>query len=351
MMHANLPVLLVAMVFLPHVFCALVMDRKTFLAHSGSMSTIWISTTNLDRDVTCSISSQLDAKNVPWSTRSLESQSPQWNQLRYGSSTLSSASSRAPTPSLSAAIFPSWMSGNWLTTYRISSVSFPQGRDKVTLRIAGAGIGTCLSIPNVGRNPAPFVQRFLSLAADADEEGSYEDVAYNCPRRFEAFWTQAKVTSVQIGNKKSNTNTDANTFLSPVCYVTGEGCTSLENPLLHAPTTRLVMDFDGPTRRGVSSQTIDATMVDMNTQHTSTMSDNNYISSRNYVQYNVKQELQTFYKEIVSVTKVDDTIVKGQLRVAAFLPDPGDHDDAQAVALYDYALNFRRLDEDGAASL
>jgi hypothetical protein len=322
------------------------MDRKTFLAHSGSA--VWISTTNLDRDV--SVSSQLDAKSVPWSSlEQSQSQSPQWNQLRYGSSTLSSAaSSRAPTPSISAAIFPSWMSGNWLTTYRLSSVSFPQGRDKVTLRVAGAGLGTCLSIPNVGRNPAPFVQRFLSLSVDAaDEEGCYEDVAYNYPRRFEAFWTQAKVTSVQTGNNQANANT--NTLLSPACYVTGEGCTSLENPLLHAPTTRLVMDFDGPTRGGVSSQAIDATVVD--TQHTFTMSDNNYCSSRNYVQYNVKQELQTFYKEIVSLTKVDDGSVKGRLRVAAFLPDPGDHDDSQAVALYDYALNFRCLDEDGAASL
>ena len=344
-MHAirvTLPVLLVAMVFLPCVCWALVVDRKTFLAHSGSA--VWISTTNLDRDV--SISSLLDAKSVPWSLE--EPKSPQWSQLRYGSSTLSGASSRAPTPSLSSAIFPSWMSGNWLTTYRLSSVSFPQGRDKVTLRVAGAGLGTCLPIPNVGRNPAPFVQRFLSLSADADEEGCYEDVAYNYPRRFEAFWTQAKVTSVQTsGNKQSNANTKA--ILSPVCYVTGEGCSSQENPLLHAPTTRLVMDFDGPTRGGVSSQKIDATMVD--TQHTFTMSDNNYCSSRNYVQYNVKQELQTFYKEIVSVTKVDDTIVKGRLRVAAFLPDPGDHDDSRAVALYDYALNFRRLDEDGVASL
>jgi hypothetical protein len=121
----------------------------------------------------------------------------------------------------------------------------------------------------------------------------------------------------------------------------------MESPLLHAPTTRLVMDFDGPTRGGVSSQTIDATMVD--TQHTFT-GDDNYCSSRNYVQYNVKQELQTFYKEIVSITKVDD-IVRGRLRVAAFLPDPGEHDDSQAVALYDYALNFRPLDDDGAASL
>jgi hypothetical protein len=340
--RVNLPVLVVAMVFLPRVCWALVVDRKTFLVHSGSA--VWISATTLDRDV--SILSQLDAKNVPWSLESTsKSQSPQWSQLRYGSSTLISASSRAPTPSLSAAIFPSWISGNWLTAYRLSGVSFPQGRDKVTLRVAGAGIGTCLSIPSVGKTPAPFVQRFLSLSADADGEGCYEDVAYNYPRRFEAFWTPAKVTSVQIGNKKAN----ANAFLSPVCYVTGEGCSSVENPLLHAPTTRLVMEFDGPTRGGVSSQTVDATMVD--TQHTFTMSDNNYCSSRNYVQYNVKQELQTFYKEIVSVTKVDDSIVKGRLRVAAFLPDPGDHDDSQAVALYDYALYFRRLDEDGPASL
>jgi hypothetical protein len=344
--RVNLPVLVVvvAMVFLPHVCWALVMDRKTFLAHSGSA--VWISTATLDRDV--SISSQLDAKNVPWSSlEQTKPKSPQWSQLRYGSSTLSSASSRAPTPSLSSAIFPSWMSGNWLTTYRLSSVSFPQGRDKVTLRVAGAGLGTCLSIPNVGRNPAPFVQRFLSLTAAADEEGCYEDVAYNCPRRFEAFWTQAKVTSVQTAGTKSKANSNA--LLSPVCYVTGEGCTSLENPMLHAPTTRLVMDFDGPTRGGVSSQTIDATMVD--TQHTFTMTDKSYFSSRNYVQYNVKQELQTFYKEIVSITKFDDGIVKGRLRVAAFLPDPGDHDDSLAVALYDYALNFRRLDEGGAGSL
>jgi hypothetical protein len=123
----------------------------------------------------------------------------------------------------------------------------------------------------------------------------------------------------------------------------------MDNPLLHTPTKRLVMDFDGPTRGGLSSQTIDATMVD--TQHTFMSGNNdNYCSSRNYVQYNVKQELQTFYKEIVSMTKMDD-IVRGRLRVAAFLPDPGEHDDSQAVALYDYALNFRPLDEDGAASL
>jgi hypothetical protein len=316
------------MVFLPYLCWALVVDRKTFLAHSGSA--VWISS-NLNRDVP--LSSQLDANNVPWSLE--QSNSPQWSQLRYGSSTLS-VSSRVPTPSVSSAIFPSWMSGNWLTTYRLSSVSFPQGRDKVTLRVGGAGLGTCLSIPNVGRNPTPFVQRFLS----AEEDGCYEDVAYNCPRRFEAFWTQAKVTSVQTGKQ-------ANTLLSPKCYVTGEGCTTMENPLLHAPTTRLVMDFDGPARGGVSSQTIDATMVD--TQHTFT-GDNNYCSSQNYVQYNVKQELQTFYKEIVSLTKVDD-YVKGRLRVAVFLPDLGDHDDSQAVALYDYTLNFRPLDEDGAASL
>jgi len=96
-----------------------------------------------------------------------------------------------------------------------------------------------------------------------------EDVAFNLPRKFEAFWPQAKVTSIRVSIPGNDTiapdtsDSSSGTVLSPLCLVTGEGCTPAENPLLHGKyATRCRMEFQGPTGFGIQAQQLDLSMVD-----------------------------------------------------------------------------------------
>eukprot|EP00536_Pseudo-nitzschia_multiseries_P004718 jgi/Psemu1/64750/estExt_Genemark1.C_800053 len=302
-------------------------------------------------------------------------------ELRYSASTLSDKEEIVPhTRCLGLPEFPSWMEGHWLCTYKFEGASFPRGRDQLSLRVPGAGLGTCAVLPNVGFNPAPFVQRFVSVDADADaaanaaaaaaasgsstsSTGVVEDVAYNLPRKLEAFWPQAKVTAVR-----------------PPCLVTGDGCTPEENPLLHsAYATRCRMDYEGPTRSGgFRSQHLDLSMVD----HSSTnfknknVGDDDFVVSRSFVQYNVEQELIGYYREFVSFDRqqqqhqqqqqqqqqqsspspfsffapastsdqrLSNGKLRGSTRVAAFLPGSSD-----AVALYSYTMRLYSITGDEA---
>jgi len=263
--------------------------------------------------------------------------------------------------------FPNWTEGSWLSTYKFDKATFPLGRDKLTLRVPGAGLGTCLSLPNVGYNPSPFLQKILP--------GGVEDVAYNLPRRFEAFWPQAKVTSVQTSIDEGGDTR----IMSPLCRVTGDGCTDVENPKLHSSAaTRVSLQFEGPTRksRGVQqkavSQTIDLSLVAHIEQEAINNRDDDtntvsFVAARSYVQYNIEQDLQLFFKEFISYTTTTttktinndsdsnnlndkgDRIIKGRSRVAAFLPNVDNevargYDDTQALALYDYTMEWKEID-------
>jgi hypothetical protein len=247
------------------------------------------------------------------------------------------------------------MEGHWLITYKFDGVSFPNGRDKVSLVLPGAGLGTCAALPNVGYNPSPFVQRFgngsLLDSNDADEEDNnnapaeepfvVEDVAYNLPRKFEGFWPEAKLSSVRVSTSATNTN------LGPACLVTGEGCSRKENPDLHGRhTTRCQIEFQGPTRRGgLRSQHLDLSMVDYSSTITKPVSgdsnsnDEEFLMARSFVQYNQEQELNSYYREFVSYEKEQSKLPNGKLKgrtyVAAFLPSS-----EQAVAVYRYSMKM-----------
>jgi hypothetical protein len=279
------------------------------------------------------IQSELDSKTVRWNLPTTDAASSivDWSKLRYGSSTLTGRA-RVPTPSSAPTRFP--LEGYWLTTYRFQKASFPLGRDKLTLRVPGAGLGTCLAAPNVGFNPSAFATHF--------SKGGYEDLAYNVPRRLEAFWSQAKVTSVQ---------TASGTELTPKCSSTGEGCTTEENPQLHAPSTRLALEFSGPTRSGPSrTQGMDVTLL----QCSSATKENEFVCSRSFCQFNIQQDLQTFYKEIISMDSSNPENVLCRIRVAAFLPSSESafaYDDSFALALYDYKVRLQSIDQAEASRI
>ena len=86
------------------------------------------------------------------------------------------------------------------------------------------------------------------------------------------------------------------------------------------------------------------------------------VTSKQFVQYNVQQDLQAYYKEICSFRRVADDsesqTIEGKMRVAAFLPhilqgtdgnDPPKHDERLALALYDYRITLKRLSEEAEA--
>ena len=95
-----------------------------------------------DRDDDEEISSLLDAKTMYWN-------GPSWTAARYRSSTLiQSSANYAPPASNNPVFYPTWMEGYHKISYRFKNASFPQGRKILTLRTPGAGLGSCLMLPN-----------------------------------------------------------------------------------------------------------------------------------------------------------------------------------------------------------
>ena len=304
------------------------------------------------------VASLLNAKTILWN-------GPSWSSCRYGTSTLLSSnnnqSNNAPPPG-KPAYYPEWLEGYHAINYKFSGASFPQGRNILSLRTAGAGLGTCLSLPNVGYSPPAAHALHFIKGGDGNNNGDccmYEDLMYNVPRKFEAFWPDAKVVGVQTnGGIKED---GSNNILSPKCLVTGDGCSSDINPNLHSPASRVAIDFDGPTRRGGRlTQSSDATMLDHSIQINGDTKDKCYVM-KSYSQYNLNQDLQTFYKEITSLRRVDDGNIVGKMRVAAFLPryikdmdatgGGEDYDEKEAVAIYDYKMIMKSIDDIEAASI
>lgn len=315
-------------------------DRRGFAIRCSTAASLPLS--SLPTYANDDISLLLDSKDIHWD-------GPLWSSVRYRVSSLQiPANNQGPSP-CEPTIYPLWMDGYHKVKYKFARAYFPQGRNILSLRIPGAGLGTCLSVPNVGYNPSVHVMRFNK---DDKRNAVYEDLAYNLPRKFEAFWPEAKVQAIQT-NGGNNDPGD----LGMKCFVTGEGCDSNINPNLHLPASRVVMDFDAPTRRGGRmTQTTDVTMVNSLIEDSRDI----FFISRNYSQYNINQELQTFYKEISSWKKVNDGIV-GKFRVASFMPKyiggidrnngQDDYDETEAVAIYDYEIMLTSIDETEAAGL
>lgn len=320
---------------------ALEVNRKVFLAQSAAslLAVSHDTESSLAQPASISIEQALTATNVHWNDDTGSGSPVQWDQLRYGSSSLQDARRTVvPFPTKEVTVFPTWMSGYWLAKYKLYDVSFPQERNQVSLRVAGVGQGTCLSLPNVGATPSAHAVKFLELGGGND--GCYEDLAYSLPRRWEAFLPKTKVTSIQTGRDSSS--------LSPLCMVTGEGCLTSENPRLHDPATRVRMQFTGPTRRAPSTpQSIDATILQTATG--STLDNRSFLARRSYAQYNAEQDLMTFYQDITSLTPSpkDSDIVQGIVRVAAFSPPDGtsSYDDSSSLVLYDYKLTLESISE------
>ena len=380
-------------------------DRRTFVRDLSAISAAAVTTTsctsgapqevaaalgtnNNEAELFAAIQSEITTKKGPvhWnysiggpstSTSTKEADPPPYANIRYGTSTLASTR-RAPCARSPPARYPDWMEGTWLATYKFSRATFPQGRSALNLRVPGAGIGTVLSLPNIGYNPAPFTVRYLpndgaNAIAGVADGGVYEDLAYNAPRRMEAFWTDAKVLSVRTGNSWNGQNDcealaseSGENMLTPSCLVTGEGCTRGENPKLHSPATRLLLDYEGPTRAGPRrGQTIDCSAVQSIVVGSAQEGETGtpILTSKQYVQYNVQQELQTYYKEICSFkrpTGSEPQVIEGNMRVAAILPyfltvgsdlSQPKHDESQALALYDYKITLKQISEEDAAML
>lgn len=293
------------------------------------------------------IASLLDAKTIDWN-------GPVWTAARYRSSTLQQTSSStmnyAP-PAMNKPIFyPDWMEGYFKTSYKFKGASFPQGRKILTLRTPGAGLGTCLSLPNIGYNPPTFPIHFIRNS----NAQVYEDLTYNVPRIFEAFWTQAKVLGIQTNYFVDNNGVSND--LTPKCLVLGDRCIS---PNLRSPSTRVAIDFNGPTRGGGRLiQSTDVTILDASVQ--SNIADT-YYTTKTFSQYNVNQDLQLFYREVTSLRRNENDAIDGKVRVAAFLPtyirgmdaDSGDdsYDDNKAIAIYDCNILLQNIDETEAATL
>ena len=292
------------------------------------------------------IASLLDAKTIDWN-------GPSWTAARYRSSTLKQSSSNyAPPASNNPIFYPTWMEGYHKISYKFKGASFPQGRKILTLRTPGAGMGSCLLLPNIGYNPSSFPIHFIRNS----NAQVYEDITYNVPRIFEAFWTQAKVLGVQTNDILDNNGLSND--LTTKCLVTGEGCIA---PNLRPPNSRVAIDFNGPTRGGGRvTQSADLTILDSSVQ--SSVADT-YYTTKTFSQYNVNQDLQLFYKEVTSLRRKENDAIVGKVRVAAFLPKyisgmdansngDGDlYDDNEAVAIYDYNISLQRIDETEAAAL
>jgi len=325
-------------------------DRRQFLSEGCSTfaSVCIISTApspavaSDDRDEHQDVSSLLDAKTIDWN-------GPSWTAARYRSSTLQQSSSNyAPPASNSPVFYPTWMEGYHKISYKFKGASFPQGRKILTLRTPGAGLGSCLLLPNIGYNPSSFPIHFICNS----NAQVYEDLAYNVPRTFEAFWTQAKVLGVQT-NYMMDSNASSND-LSTKCLVTGEGCIA---PNMRPPATRVALDFNGPTRRGGRvTQSTDVTILDSSVQ--GNVADT-YYAAKTFSQYNVNQDLQLFYREVTSLRRKEIDVIDGKIRVAAFLPkyirgmdasDGDSYDDNEAVAIYDYDILLQSIDETEAAT-
>ena len=121
---------------------------------------------------------------------------------------------------------------------------------------------------------------------------------------------------------------------------------------------------EGPTRAGPRrSQTIDCSAV-QGIAVESSEGGASVVTSKQFVQYNVQQDLQAYYKEICSFRRVADDndsesqVIEGKMRVAAFLPyilqgtngdGPPKHDERSALALYDYKITLKRLSEEAEA--
>ena len=206
-------------------------------------------------------------------------------------------------------------------------------------------------LPNIGYNPSSFPIHFIRNS-DAQV---YEDLTYNVPRIFEAFWTQAKVLGVQTNYILDNHGLSDD--LTTKCLVTGVGCIA---PNLRPPATRVAIDFNGPTRRGGRvTQSADLTLLESSVQGGAA---DTYYITKTFSQYNVNQDLQLFYKEVTSLRRNENDAIDGKVRVAAFLPkyirgmdansngDGDSYDENEAVAIYDYTISLQRIDEAEAAA-
>lgn len=293
----------------------------------------------------------LDNDAVRWS-------GPPFSEARYGTSSLTSLAGRFAPPSDpdGAATFPPWLEGYHSARYKFAKASFPQGRGMLSLRTPGAGLATCLSLPNVGYSPrAPHAVRYRRDPGGGSGEGGsvYEDLAYNVPRKLESFWPESKVMSVRTNGERPGD-------LTARCTVDGEGCATDANPDLHSPSTRVAIEYDGPTARrggGRVVRAIDVTLL----SHESWADGDSFCLASSYSQLNVEQGLQCFYREVMSLRKTGEISVAGKVRVAAFLPryvrdedgggDAREYEETEAVALYDYGMALERIDEESALGL
>jgi hypothetical protein len=121
------------------------------------------------------------------------------------------------------------------------------------------------------------------------------------------------------------------------------------------------MQFEGPTRQGgFVGQEIDLSVVDQ--ESACSYRDDEvsaFVLRRKYAQFNVYQGVNSFFQEytLLSRRRHDNGTIKGQIRVAAFLPTADNnrvaaaYDDSQAIAIYDYKVEMTAISSDETAAM
>eukprot|EP00957_Ditylum_brightwellii_P166324 12662025-Ditylum_brightwellii.AAC.2 len=304
--------------------------------------------------IATSIQSELTGKDVYWK-KDINGIIP-----HFSTSTLDTRNrQRVPEPQNSPHLYPSWMNGDWNVKYTFQNAVFPQGRRALSLRVPGAGIATCMALPNVGwTTKFAFQQRYLEVPKPMSELSCYPDVAFNVPRLLEVFWTEGHTTYISVGPSSSSL---------VKCFDTGDGCTIEENPSLHSPSTFYEIGFSGPTRRNNgerAEQRVECltyrseSAIPPATSNGESKKGNDasiYYTAEDVIQFNAGAGLEGRYRVISAWEKQGNEEVIGTVRVAAFLPavaveeaEDGSGDKVktdQAVALYDYRVTMSKSDE------
>lgn len=207
-------------------------------------------------------------------------------------------------------IYPDWMAGTWDVATKYVSASAPLGRRYISDRTPGTRVGTLLTIPDIGSSPS-FLQRFLRAPG-----GAVADRSYNIRTRIEAFLPNATSAMVSYEPEKD--------------------------------PTRIAFDYELPRRSAVAppgSKLKRGGLIFINNRAGESVTEDSFICEENFRQSSPGFQ-DSDYKVILALRRLDAERVTGKVRVAAFLtPLDAAYFDAagKAIAVYDYAVDFRRV--------
>ena len=215
----------------------------------------------------------------------------------------SKAPSELEVPATTAlARFPAWLQSTWKVQAKLKDVRFPQGTRLVSDRLPGYRMASVIAaLPNLGKEPT-FRARFTAAGPDRE---------FNVPEALEAFWPDARVTSVEA----ARLGVTRLTYQSP----------TVKFKAVEQHVTLTVIASEGGS-----------------------IGEDRFISSDVYVQDNVEQVLRGLYQVVTLYQRDAEGQVTARQRVAAYLLDEDGSQffDAQgrAVGIYDYNLSLTNLE-------